>query len=433
MTTFDQVTEYLYHQLPMYQQQGGKINFGLTKTEELLAHLGNPHHRLKCIHVAGTNGKGSTCAMLAAVLTRSGQRTGLFTSPHLHSYTERIRIDGRHIPEQWVVQWVNKLKPYIDEHGPSFFELTFAMACDYFAQHKVHIAVMEVGMGGRLDSTNVIQPILSIITNVSWDHAEYLGDTVQKIAAEKAGILKKDIPCILGQYQPEVFDVIVDEAERVGTIVYPAWYGYTCRPGDWEEGIRWFDLTHEVLLQTTELACDLAGDYQAQNIPAVMMALDMLAERGYHIREEDILMGMRNVRGLSGLCGRFDILEYEPLTVADVAHNEAGIRSLMRQVESLEMPHVHIVLGMVQEKDRSKILPLLPRDATYYFTQPPLPRALPADSLVEEANAVGLKGVAYPNVKTALAEARLAASPEDMILITGSVFVVAEVVEQVQD
>ncbi|MFN7708026.1 MAG: bifunctional folylpolyglutamate synthase/dihydrofolate synthase [Sphingobacteriia bacterium] len=426
LKTFAETVDYLYTLLPAYQHQGGQLKLSLEPAERLLKHLGNPHRKFRSVHVGGTNGKGSVTAMLSAVLQQAGYRVGLFTSPHLFSFAERLRLNGQPAPADWIVDWVNRHRPYIEAEMPSFFELTFGMACDYYAQQQVDIAIMEVGMGGRLDSTNVLQPILSVITNVSWDHAEFLGDTLPKIAAEKAGIIKPGVPCILGEYQPEVFDVFVQQAEKVQTQVFPAWYGYTCEAGEWEGLLRWYSLTHQVLLESLDLACDLGGDYQAHNLPPVMMALDMLAERGYPTTEAHILAGLQQVRQLSGLRGRFDILAAEPLTIADVAHNEAGLRSLLAQVLSFEPVQLHIVLGMVREKDRSKILTLLPPGARYYYCSPALPRALPAPVLQQEAAAQGLQGQAHASVQAARAAARAAAQAEDLILICGSVFTVAE-------
>ncbi|MBX3102205.1 MAG: bifunctional folylpolyglutamate synthase/dihydrofolate synthase [Bacteroidetes bacterium] len=426
--TYAQTVEWLYTLLPTYQLHGGKIKFGLEKTLALCAYLGNPQEQFKSIHIAGTNGKGSTSSMLAAILSTAGYRTGLYTSPHLLSFTERIRLNGVNVPEDAVVHWVAAHKTWIEANKPSFFELTVGMAFDMFAQQQVDIAIIEVGMGGRLDSTNVIQPLLSLITNIGWDHMQYLGDSLPAIAAEKAGIMKPNVPCILGQYQEEIFEVFLEAAEQVGTQVFPSWYVYSAQPGEWlPNGHRQFLLTHEQLLDVTALELDLGGDYQAYNLPGVFVAVDMLGERGFDISEAHIREALSQVRKHSGLRGRFEQSTSDPRVILDVAHNESGLRLLLAQVQAMQTAQLHIVLGVVRDKDLSHLLPLFPPDAQYYFCAPQLPRALPAEEL--RAAVPGLKGQAYPSVAQALAAARAIAAEADGILVAGSTFVVAEAME----
>jgi dihydrofolate synthase/folylpolyglutamate synthase len=422
---FAQTVAWLYERIPAYQQTGGNIKFGLEKTKALCAYLGNPERRFRSIHIAGTNGKGSTSSMLAAVLTAAGYRTGLYTSPHLLRFTERIRLNGVPMPEAAVVDWVARHKAWIETHEPSFFELTVGMAFDMFAQQAVDIAVVEVGMGGRLDSTNVITPLLSLITNIGWDHMQYLGDTLPKIAAEKAGIMKPDVPCIIGEYHPDTFPVFTDTAEAVGTQVFPAWYVYRAETGDWlPNGNRTFHLIHEQLLEETELELDLGGDYQAQNLPGVFTAIDMLGERGFDISEDAIRTGLSQVRKLSGLRGRFERSTQDPRVIYDVAHNAPGLACLMDQVAAMAPSALHMVLGVVKDKDLASVQDVFPQQAHYYFCAPDLPRALPAADL--KAALPHLQGKVYPSVVAAIAAARQHAGPQDLILVTGSTFVVAE-------
>lgn len=393
----------------------------LTNTVKLCEALGNPHHKFKTIHIAGTNGKGSTSHMLAAILQTAGYKTGLYTSPHLKEFTERIRIDGKEINKGFVVDFVERIKPEIEKIKPSFFEITVAMAFDYFAQHTVDIAIIETGMGGRLDSTNVITPILSIITNISWDHKDLLGDTLQKIASEKAGIIKPNVPVVISENQPEVIEVFELKARETKsklTIAADQYAVNRISPGK-------FDLVSNGKRQSIEL--DLLGIYQAKNIKGVLCAVDELNNLGFSITDDQLLTALKNVVTLTGLKGRWQPLSENPLTICDTGHNEAGITEIINQLK--ETPHnkLHWVIGVVKDKDISTILALLPKDASYYFCEASLPRALPAKELYEKAISTGLKGVIVEDVNAAISVARKNSSADDLILIAGSTFVIAEI------
>jgi len=393
----------------------------LTNTVKLCEALGNPHQKFKTIHIAGTNGKGSTSHMLAAILQTAGYKTGLYTSPHLKEFTERIRIDGKEINKGFVVDFVERIKPEIEKIKPSFFEITVAMAFDYFAQHTVDIAIIETGMGGRLDSTNVIAPILSIITNISWDHKDLLGDTLQKIASEKAGIIKPNVPVVISENQPEVIEVFELKARETKsklTIAADQYAVNRISPGR-------FDLVSNGKRQSIEL--DLLGIYQAKNIKGVLSAVDELNNLGFSITDDQLLSALKNVVTLTGLKGRWQTLSENPLTICDTGHNEAGITEIINQLK--ETPHnkLHWVIGVVKDKDISTILALLPKDASYYFCEASLPRALPAKELYEKAISTGLKGVIVEDVNAAISVARKNSSADDLILIAGSTFVIAEI------
>lgn len=393
----------------------------LSNTVKLCEALGNPHQKFKTIHIAGTNGKGSTSHMLAAILQTAGYKTGLYTSPHLKEFTERIRIDGKEINKGFVVDFVERIKPEIEKIKPSFFEITVAMAFDYFAQHTVDIAIIETGMGGRLDSTNVIAPILSIITNISWDHKDLLGDTLQKIASEKAGIIKPNVPVVISENQPEVIEVFELKARETKsklTIAADQYAVNRISPGR-------FDLVSNGKRQSIEL--DLLGIYQAKNIKGVLSAVDELNNLGFSITDDQLLSALKNVVTLTGLKGRWQTLSENPLTICDTGHNEAGITEIINQLK--ETPHnkLHWVIGVVKDKDISTILALLPKDASYYFCEASLPRALPAKELYEKAISIGLKGVIVEDVNAAISVARKNSSADDLILIAGSTFVIAEI------
>jgi dihydrofolate synthase/folylpolyglutamate synthase len=434
MTSFQQTLDYLYTRLPVFHRQGpAALKPSLDNTLRLCAALGDPQHRFKSIHIAGTNGKGSVSSMLASILMEAGlQKVGLYTSPHLKSFTERIRISGQNIPEDWVVAFVARVKPLIEAIEPSFFELTVAMCFDYFAQQGVDVAVIEVGLGGRLDSTNIITPQLSVITNISFDHMELLGDTLDKIAAEKAGIIKPGVPAVVGEALPETRPVFDAVAARNQAPIRYARDEYDVRLLDWNIRTQTLQVTHRESGRSRVVATDLTGGYQLHNVRTAVAATDSLNTLGYKLPDDVLLQGLANVRRNSGLRGRMDILAEAPLTIADVAHNQAGITTVIQQITSLRQTahkkQLHVVYGMVKDKDASKVLSLLPRDARYYFVQPDLPRALPAQELQQKAQAHGLGGAFYPTVAAGLAAARGAAHPDDLILITGSIFVVAEAI-----
>ena len=435
--TFEQTLAYLYAQLPMYQRVGAAgFKKGLGNTEALMTALDHPERRFKSIHVAGTNGKGSSSHLLAAVLQSAGYRVGLYTSPHLRAFTERVRLNGQELPPHYLVAWVARWRGLFEEIQPSFFEMCVALAFSYFADEAVDIAVVEVGLGGRLDSTNVITPLASLITNISYDHQAMLGNTLPEIAGEKAGIIKPGVPVIIGQTQPGVAAVFEAKAAAEKSLLTWADQEYTARPRAAEElaadGVQVFDIFRNGGPYLSDVALGLLGEYQALNLPGVLAALDALRAQGFDAPEAAVRRGLREVTALTGLRGRWSILGRRPLVVADTAHNEAGLRLVMTQL--LRVPHrrLHLVIGTVNDKDVTNILPLLPAAATYYFCQADIPRALPADELAALAVVAGRPGRAYGPVAAAVAAARAAAAPDDVVFIGGSTFVVAEVAELYQ-
>jgi dihydrofolate synthase/folylpolyglutamate synthase len=421
---FEETLTYLYNYLPMFQRIGAAaLKPDLHNTIALCKYVGNPQDNFPCVHVAGTNGKGSSSHLLAAILQAAGYRVGLYTSPHLKSFTERIRVNGQEADKQWVINWVEQLKPAIEQMKPSFFEVTVAMAFDYFSQNQVDIAVVEVGLGGRLDSTNIISPVLSLITNISYDHQALLGDTLPQIAFEKAGIIKPHTPVIISEKQEEVSAVFRQKAANESAPIYFASDHYHA---DYV-GVGTFDIYKEGDLLMPCVKCQLLGEYQAKNIAGVMQAIECLQKQGWKIDNSAIRKGIAEVSTLTGLKGRWQIIRNQPLTVCDTAHNEGGLRYVVRQIEHTPHKHLHFVLGVVADKSLDKVLPLLPKEATYYFSKPALPRGLDATILQAQAAAYGLKGMVYSSVHQAYKAALAAAQPDDMVFIGGSTFVVAEV------
>lgn len=401
----------------------------LANITALCAALGDPQDAFPTIHVAGTNGKGSVSSMLCSVLMEAGYKVGLFTSPHLRSFTERIRINGVPIAEEAVADFVTTTKTNMEQLSPSFFEVTTAMAFTYFRDEKVDIAVIEVGMGGRLDSTNILKkPLLSVVTNISKDHMQFLGDTLAKIAGEKAGIAKKDVPLVVGEWLPETRPVFEAAAASAGTTVAFAQDHYRAErlSGDlkgqdfcvWRDGIARYPLLH----------CDLAGLYQSKNIATVIQAIESLRFNGWPVDEQSILQGISRAAQNSGLRGRMSVLQENPTVIADIGHNEAGIQEVLFQITQLKYRQLHIVWGMVEDKDIAKALAMLPRTAHYYFVKPDLPRGLSLDLLVPAANAAGLAGEGWPTVSAGYTAALANASVHDLIYVGGSTFVVAEVI-----
>ncbi|HTL10754.1 MAG TPA: folylpolyglutamate synthase/dihydrofolate synthase family protein [Chitinophagaceae bacterium] len=425
--TYQQTLDYLFTKLPMYSRIGAAaFKEDLTNTIALCKALNNPQDKLRCIHVAGTNGKGSTSHMLAAVLQAAGYKTGLYTSPHLKDFRERIRIDGEWIKESFVVSFVEKIKPLVVSIEPSFFEITVAMAFDYFVQEQVDIAVIEVGLGGRLDSTNVITPLLSVITNIGWDHMQLLGNTLEKIAAEKAGIIKKGVPVILGEVLPQTKPVFTEKAAREAaelTLATDEWY-----VSDWHQlpSVLQVTVARKKDDERTVYETDLQGIYQLKNILTVLSAIKKLQQLGFTLPSPAIQKGLRYVKHSTGLHGRWDIIRRSPLLVLDVAHNEDGIRQLAEQLEITDHEDLHIIIGLVKDKEVSKVLSLLPKQAMYYFTKAQIPRALPEEQLAQEGAAAGLQGQHFSDVNTALQKAMMLAKKQDLVLVCGSVFVVGE-------
>lgn len=407
--SFSEALSFLYARLPMFQRDGkAALHLKLDRIEALMEYLGNPHKKFKTIHVAGTNGKGSVSHSIASVLQEAGYVTGLYTSPHLRDFRERIRLNGSLLPESNVVNFVNTHRAYIETHRLSFFELTVALAFEAFALENVDVAVIEVGMGGRLDATNVITPELSVITNIGFDHMEFLGDTLEKIAYEKAGIIKSFVPVVIGEYQSETFSVFSRVAsERKAPLI-----------------AAWDQLEAQSL--AAEIDFDLKGAYQVFNRLTALAALLKLREIGWEITLEQIKRGLSNVVNNTGLKGRWQWLSAN--TVCDTAHNQAGLIQVMEQISTLKHRQLHIVLGVVADKDLSLVLPLFLKEATYYFVKPEVPRGLDAKVLADKALEYGLKGQVYESVSAGLLAAQSVASKEDLIFVGGSTFTVAEVV-----
>jgi dihydrofolate synthase/folylpolyglutamate synthase len=412
----------------MFSKVGASaIKEGLGNTETLCRFLGNPERKFKSIHIGGTNGKGSTSHLIAAVLQEAGYKTGLYTSPHLKDFRERIRINGTMVPKEFVIDFTERIIPSIDELNPSFFEITVAMAFDYFAQEKVDVAVIEVGLGGRLDSTNVISPDLSVITNIGWDHMNVLGNTLEKIASEKAGIIKKNVPVVIGQTQTETEKVFIEKASVMDA---PISFADKKR---FVADYRHHNHLLEVMVDDhhtdrKKYQLDLTGVYQLKNIITVLESIHQLQIKGYRITEDHIQKGLSASKKINGLHGRWELLQQAPKIIADVAHNVDGIRQLMMQLEMTDYHDLHIVLGMVKDKDVDAVLPLFPKEATYYFTNANIPRALDATALQQKSMVHELQGNVYPDVHRALDAAKLHANKDDLILVCGSVFLVGEII-----
>jgi dihydrofolate synthase/folylpolyglutamate synthase len=438
--TYPETLDYLYTQLPMFTRVGASaFKKDLTNTIELCKRIGDPQNGFKTIHVGGTNGKGSTSHMLAAVLQTAGYKTGLYTSPHLRDFRERIRINGQMIAEQTVIDFVEQHKPDFEEIQPSFFEMTVALAFDVFAKEKVDIAIIEVGLGGRLDSTNIISPLLSIITNIGWDHMNMLGDTLQLIAGEKAGIIKPHTPVIIGEYQHDVADVFITKAKQQNAPYTFASHRFevevmpTAAPGNYLELLVRMNKVPDISAlnfptKELELQLDLSGSYQIKNVKTVLSAVTQLRGLGYFIADNDIKTALKQVKTLTGLRGRWDVLSHSPLVICDTGHNPDGIAEVLKNIAATPHKQLHFVIGMVNDKDITKILGMLPQNATYYFCEPDMPRGLDALALREQALSSNLRGEAYADVPSAFKAAHLAAGADDLVFIGGSTFVVAEVV-----
>jgi dihydrofolate synthase/folylpolyglutamate synthase len=432
--TYPETLAWLYAQLPMYQRVGAAgFKKGLGNTEALALALGHPEDKFRSVHVAGTNGKGSSSHLLAAVLQSAGYKVGLYTSPHLREFTERIRVNGQELAPAYLVSWVAAHQGLFAEVQPSFFEMCVALAFDYFAAEQVDVAVVEVGLGGRLDSTNIITPLVSLITNISYDHQAMLGDTLPEIAGEKAGIIKPGRPVVVSQTQPEVAAVFEAKAQQEASPLLFADTRYVAQlagpPPVGTEAIQLLNVARDGQPYLANVALGLLGDYQRLNLPGVLAVLDELRTQGFVIPERAVRQGLREVTRLTGLRGRWSIIGQRPLVVADTGHNEAGLRLVLAQLARVPHRHLHLVIGTVNDKDVTKVLALLPREATYYFCQADIPRALPAGELAALATAQGLTGRAYGPVPVAVAAARAAAGPDDVVFIGGSTFVVAEVAE----
>jgi dihydrofolate synthase/folylpolyglutamate synthase len=399
----------------------------ITNTALLCDSIGNPQHKIKTIHVAGTNGKGSTSHMLAAIFQQCGYKTGLYTSPHLKDFRERIKIDGKMITEDFIVSFVEKIKTLSEQIHPSFFELTVAMMLAYFAEQEVDIAVIETGLGGRLDSTNVITPELSIITNIGYDHMNILGNTLEEIASEKAGIIKKNIPVVIGETLPQTKPVFLSTAQQQKALIIFAEDQFAISKVKLEIENLYVSLKNKKTNEPQNYILDLNGIYQQNNLRTVVTGISLLRNMGYSIDDDKTHYALSHVKELTGLYGRWNVIQQQPMIVLDVAHNEDGIKQLLTQLSLCTYKNLHIVFGIVKDKEISKILSLLPQNAIYYFTKAQISRALPEDELLTKAKEFNLNGASFPEVNIALTIAKNNADSQDMILVCGSVYVVGEV------
>ena len=402
---YQETLSWMFNRLPMFQTQGRiALNNKLDNILAFTLALGNPQTKFKSLHIAGTNGKGSSSSMLASILQEAGYKVGLYTSPHLKDFRERIKIDGKEIPEEYVVNFITENRPFLEEHSLSFFEMTVGMAFSYFAKENVDIAVIEVGLGGRFDSTNIISPEVSLITNISKDHTDILGDTLPKIAFEKAGIIKQNVPVVISEYQEETAPVFTARAKEMKAPIIFA--------------------NHI----ETSLTTDLQGAYQEKNIKGVIAVIELLIHQGWDITSENIAQGLLHVVRNTNLKGRWQTLSSYPTIVCDTGHNVGGLTYVMKQLKKQTYTHLHIVVGFVKEKNVNSVLELFPKEATYYFCSPAIARGLNVNTLKEIATTKGLQGERYSSVAEALNAAKAQALPTDFIFVGGSTFVVAEVV-----
>lgn len=428
--TYKETLDFLYAQLPMFHRIGpAAFKKDLTNTLALCEHLGNPHLKFRTVHVAGTNGKGSVSYMLAATCQSAGLKTGLYVSPHYKDFRERIRIDGAYIPRQAVVEFIENHREAIERIQPSFFELCVAMAFDWFARQQVDIAIIEVGLGGRLDSTNVITPLLSVITNISYDHQNMLGDTLPLIAGEKAGIIKSGIPVVIGETHPESAPVFEQKARDVGAPIVFADAHFVAKEtfSDWESSV--FEVTKNGKSYLSNLRVEAAGPFQSRNLATALQAIEILQQQSViRMGEDKIREAFGRLRAITGFMGRWQLIGRKPDILCDSAHNEAGLRMAFERIaQQGGGVNLHIVTGFVNDKEVDKVLPLFPTHARYYFAKADIPRGLEANILQEKAAAFGMKGKAYTSVRRALAAAKRSAGPDDLILVIGSIFVAAEV------
>jgi dihydrofolate synthase/folylpolyglutamate synthase len=403
---YQETVNWMFNQLPVYQLQGAiAYKKDLTNTILLADYLKNPEKGMACIHVAGTNGKGSTSHMLASILQEAGYKVGLYTSPHLKDFRERIKINGQEISEQFVCEFINKHKSFFENNELSFFEMTVGLAFDYFKTEQIDIAIIEVGMGGRLDSTNIITPLISVITNIGMDHTQFLGNTLTAIAGEKAGIIKSNIPVVIGEYTPETKLVFIEKAKKNNSEIYFA---------------------SDTIKNT--FPSDLKGDYQEQNKKTVLQTIQILnSQNRFKVADENIKEGLLHVVKNTGLYGRWQQINNSPKVICDTAHNKHGLQITLKQTQAEEFDSLHIVLGVVNDKDLDEILPLFPKNATYYFCKPNIPRGLDAPILQQKALEYGLNGKVFNSVSKAYDKALQSAKPSDFIYVGGSTFVVSEI------
>ena len=427
--TYEQALEYLYTQLPMFSRIGvAAYKKDINNTIELCAALNNPQHKFKSIHIAGTNGKGSTSHMIAAIMQQQGFKTGLYTSPHIKDFGERIRINGEMINRQFVINFTEKTKNICSKIQPSFFELTVAMAFDYFAEQQVDIAIIETGLGGRLDSTNIISPILSIITNIGFDHTNLLGNTLEEIAFEKAGIIKKNIPVVIGQTNKETLPIFKEKAMEKNAPIFFAENLYEIEKIGNDNNALYCNSINKLTNQTEFQALDLQGDYQLKNLATVLTAVNILRTLEFEISEQNKINALSSVKKITGLRGRWDIVSINPTIIYDVAHNKDGIESLLTQLNrDHKNQQLHFVIGFVNDKDLSNIISLFPLHAKYYFTNAHNQRALPHYELKKIAAEQNLSGESYDNINDALKNAKINANENDVIIVCGSFFILSEI------
>ena len=426
--TYDETVTYLFNCAPPFQQVGGAAyKEGLSTTIELDNHLGNPHRKFRTVHVAGTNGKGSTSHTLAAILQESGYKVGLYTSPHLIDFRERMRVNGIPASEEYVIDFVEKHKSFFEPLQPSFFELTTAMAFNYFAEQQVDIAIIEVGLGGRLDCTNIITPELCIITNISLDHTQFLGSTLQEIASEKAGIIKSGVPVVIGETTPETKEVFANKAKGCNApITFAEEEALLTGATPLESGYKYNSRIFG------EFCGELGGDYQQKNTNTLLSAIRILCDKGFGITGDSLRKGFENVCSLTGFMGRWQKIQDKPRVVCDAGHNIGGIKYITEQLARVDCKQLRIVFGMVNDKDITSVLKMMPKNAIYYFTQASIKRAMPADELKEMAKRYGLNGNSHPTVKQALEAAITESSNDDFIFVGGSCFIVADLLSALE-
>ncbi len=430
--TYESTLEYLFEQLPMYHRVGAAAyKANLDNTIAIMKLLDHPEDDFRCIHIAGTNGKGSVSHMLASVLQQSGYKTGLYTSPHLRDFRERIRVDGKMIEKSEVVKFVKKYKNEFEEIKPSFFEWTVGLAFDYFSKKSIDIAVIETGLGGRLDSTNVIKPLVSVITNIQWDHMDLLGDTLQKIAREKAGIIKKQVPVVIGATQSESAPIFRQAVKKSKSKIFFAdkiFHAHINDESHPASGSLEVDITKNKQPYLKDLKLDLGGFYQARNVCTVLQAAEILETKGFELNRKNIRKGLGSVKKNTGFAGRWQVLSNSPLLICDAGHNSDGIQVIVSQLQKTTYKKLHMVIGAVNDKDVAGMLSKLPKKATYYFCKANIPRGLDAAVLKKNATKFGLKGKKFNSVNEALDAAKATAGKDDLIFVGGSTFVVAEVV-----
>jgi len=425
--TYQHTLDYLFARLPMFQRIGAAAyKANLDNAYKIVEVLNHPHKKIKCIHVAGTNGKGSSSHMLAAILQQAGYKTGLYTSPHLIDFRERVKINGKLISKKYVIDFVEKHKTEFEKIEPSFFEWTVGLAFDYFANQKVDIAIIEVGLGGRLDSTNVITPLSSLITNISFDHVNLLGNTLQKIASEKAGIIKPETPVVISQTQSEIKNVFTTIAKKQKAPIYFADKNFKVVSHKTEKGFLKISVLNKINKEELNYSLDLTGTYQLKNIVGVLKVIEILKTSNFNIPQKAIVQALKHVCELTGFNGRWQQLSKNPLIIADTGHNEDGIKQVLKNISNINYKQLHFVFGAVNDKDVSKILSLLPKKATYYFVKANIPRALDGNDLLTQAKKFKLNGAAYASVKEGINAAKKIYKKNDLIFVGGSTFVVAD-------